>query len=110
MTHNNLSKLTLYTASAALIYYAPALAADVTNFSEAAPDMTNKLKTTIITWVTNIWGILAIIMLANIGYQGYQKRIAVEEIVTKAIWISIIGFVPAIANFLVNLGATATGG
>jgi len=91
----------------ALLFSASSLlASDVTDIDGIIGAVEGSMKDVVIKVLTAIWGILAIVLLSAVCWQAYQKRISIEEVVVKALWISIIGFIPIIAPFLVNLGAS----
>jgi len=95
------------TVIVALLFYASSLlASDVTDIDGIIGAVEGSMKDVVIKVLTAIWGILAIVLLSAVCWQAYQKRISIEEVVVKALWISIIGFIPIIAPFLVNLGAS----
>ena len=75
--------------------------ADVTDFESVVSNMEAPMKGLVIEALFAFWGITATVLLGNVCWQGYQKRIPIEDIVAKCLWIFFIGFVPALSYFLV---------
>ena len=101
------SNLFIFSLVSAITINKIAFASAVTDFSSVVDTFEAPMKTLVISAVIKIWGIIAIVLLGHTCWQGYQKRITMDEVTSKAMWIAAIGFIPYIVTILIEIGTSA---